>query len=431
MKNGILISLVSISLFFSGCSPSSRADSDSERAKLQEQIHGLVNQISALNRENERLRSQNQELAQQVSAQYSTEKEDDMIATRKSAQLQAENERLTEEQNKLVQQLAQLQEQLAEREGEREDLLRNLETLRGTFVKELAPLQEENERLRQEQAQLKEKLERDSRTVTALSSQELAERARALQRELQDLQSEVLRRKIEEFRQSAQQTATCAEVQAESLSQCLEQQVALAVELTKRGSVTRAVTIYEQILKDYPELALSLSRVAHPVTSAEVAWELGLLRESIARSTISDLTEQIATRLGIWQTYLERYPDSPYTDDALWRLAFLYSNSFRWSGANYAHYDPTRALESLKKTLELSQIETTDRLSDLWRGVATTRALTRAYLLEMLARGYEIALRDCQEALAWYERALAETADEQKKTDLTATVLALRESCGK
>lgn len=431
MKTGMLIVLITISLlFFSGCSSSSRADSDAERAKLQEQIHGLVNQISALNRENERLRRQNQELSQQLSPHHATDPEDEVITQRKLAHVQAQAERLTAEQDKLVQQLVQLQQQLAEREGEREELLRSFDALRQAFVREMTRLQEENERLHQEQAQWQERLERDSKALAALSLQELSERARALQGELQELQGELARRKVEEFRQSAlQQTATCKEAQAESVTECLEQQIALAVELTKRGSVTRAVAIYEQILNDYPDLAISLSRIAQPITAAEVAWELSLLRESIARSTISDLSEQIKTRLDIWQAYLEAYPDSPYTDDALWRLAFLSSNSFRWSGANYAHYDPTRALEHLKQILELSQMETTDRLSDLWRGVAAPRALTRAYVFEMIARGYEIALQDCRGALAWYERALAETADEQKKTDLTATVLALRESC--
>lgn len=435
MKTKMFVALITFSLLFfsvSGCSSSSRADNESERAKLQEQIHGLVSQISALNRENERLRRQNQELAQQLSAHHAADPEDEVITQRKLAHVQAQAERLTAEQDKLVQQLVQLQQQLAEREQEREDLLRSFDALRQAFVREMTRLQEENERLRQEQAQLQERLERDSKALAALSLQELSERARALQGELRQLQGELARRKVEEFRQNAlQQTVTCQEAQAESVTECLEQQIALAVELTKRGSVTRAVALYEQMLKDYPDLAISLSRVAQPITAAEVAWELSLLRESIARSTISDLSEQIKTRLDIWQAYLQAYPDSPYTDDALWRLAFLSSNSFRWNGANYAHYDPTRALENLKKILELVQIETTDRLSDLWRGVATPRVLTRAYVFEIIARGYEIALQDCREALAWYERALAEATDEHKKSDLTATVLALRESCEK
>lgn len=431
---GLLIVLLGLAIVLSGCSSSHGAGNDSERAKLQEQIHGLVNQIRALNSENERLRREKQEMAQQLSAQYPTEKEEDIIATRKLAQLQVENERLTGEQNKLVQQLATAQRQLAEREGEREDLLRNLDALRQAFVREIARLQGDNERLAKEQAQLKDALERAQTQLSelglsALSSQELEERARALQTELQNIQHEALQRKIESFRQSAAllETATCADAQAESVPECLEQKIALAVELTKRGSVTRAVGLYEQMLKDYPELAWRSERLAHTVTAAEIAWELGLLRESIARSTISDLTEQIATRLQIWQTYIEIYAASLYADDALWKLASLYSNGFRWSGS--VHYDPAKAIERLKKILELPQIETTERLSDLWRAVTTTRTLTKVMVFEMLARGYEVALQNCQEALVWYERAIAETTDEQKKTDLTATVISLRAHC--
>ncbi len=438
---GLFIVLCGLALVLAGCSSPSGAGNDSERAKLQEQIHGLVNQIRALNSENERLRREKQELEQQLSAQYSTEKEEDLIATRKLAQLQVENERLTEDQNKLFQRLETLQQQLAEREGEREDLLRNLEALRQAFVREITRLQKDNERLAQEQTQLKDALEKAQMQLSelgqakaelsTLSAPELAERARALQTELQNLQNEALQRKVESFRQSAALlgTATCAEVQAASVPECLEQQIALAIELTKRGSVTRAVGIYEQMLKDYPELALRSERLAQPITAAEVAFELGLLRESIARSTMSDLTEQIATRLQIWHNYIEIYSASLYADDALWKLAALYANGFRWSGS--AHYDPTKAIEHLQKILALPQIETTERLSDLWRAVTTTRTFTKAIVLEMLARGYEVALQNCQAALVWYEKAIVETTDAQKKTDLTATVLSLRESCGK
>lgn len=422
----------------SGCSSSSKADDDQTKiAKLQEQVRGLVSQINTLNEKNQRLRYENQSLSQQLNTQQYATKEDEIVVSRKLARLQVENEHLAGEQSKLTQQLVALREQLSGLERERDEALKNLETLRETLLKEIARLQTENERLVAEQAQLAGALQqtqaRTEKPLSEVSSQELEERALALYTEMRRLSDELLQRKIESFRQSvvSLESSTCAEAQTGTIDECLALKIALAVETTKRGGVQRALGIYEQMLKDYPELAMRVERLTRPIAAGDIAFEMGLLRESIARSTISDLNEQIAARLQIWQAYLEKHPTSLYADDALWRLASLYSNGFRWSGANSAHYDPTKAIESLKKILELPQIETTERLSDLWRGVTTARALTKASVFEMLGRGYETALQNCEEALVWYEKTIAETTDAQKKTDLTAMVLYLRESCGK